>query len=77
MAYVITQACVGVKDHGCTRVCPCDCIHDAGDQLVIDPEICIDFGACVPACPVSAIYHEDDVPADALEAVERNRLFFR
>jgi ferredoxin len=31
-------------------------------MLVIDPEVCIDCGACIPECPVQAIYVEEDVP---------------
>ena len=31
-------------------------------MLVIDPEVCIDCGACIPECPVQAIYTQDDVP---------------
>lgn len=76
MAYVITSACAGTKDGACTQVCPKDCIHDAGDQFVIDPDECIDCGACVPACPVGAIFYELDVPAEHLASVERNRQFF-
>ncbi len=70
MAYVITDACIGTKDRSCVDVCPVDCIHDDGDadqMLYIDPDECIDCGACEPACPVSAIFAEDDVP-DNLKA---------
>ena len=28
-------------------------------MLFIDPEECIDCGACVPECPVEAIFPED------------------
>jgi ferredoxin len=31
-------------------------------MLYIDPDECIDCGACVPECPVEAIFAEDDVP---------------
>jgi len=31
-------------------------------MLVIDPEVCIDCGACIPECPVQAIYVEEDLP---------------
>ena len=31
-------------------------------MLYIDPVVCIDCGACVPVCPVEAIYAEDDLP---------------
>lgn len=69
MAFVIAEPCVGVKDTACVDVCPCDCIHPRKDepgfvtaaQLYIDPDDCIDCGACVPACPVSAIFHADDL----------------
>lgn len=67
MAYVITAPCIDVQDQACVEVCPVDCIHfDEGDDkmLYISPDECIDCGACEPACPVSAIYAEDDVPAD-------------
>ena len=35
---------------------------EVSDQLYIDPVECIDCGACVPVCPVSAIYAADDLP---------------
>jgi len=35
----------------------------AGLQLYIDPEECIDCGACAPVCPVQAIFNEDELPA--------------
>ncbi|MEU4377220.1 4Fe-4S dicluster domain-containing protein [Pseudonocardia alni] len=67
MAYVITEPCVGTKDRTCVEYCPVDCIHPLeGDeettQLYIDPESCIDCGACVPQCPVEAIYLDTEVP---------------
>ena len=67
MTYDITQPCVDVMDKSCVDVCPVDCIHfeeGTDRKLYIDPDECIDCGACEPACPVSAIFAEDDVPAD-------------
>ena len=32
--------------------------------FAIDPDDCIDCALCVPECPVSAIYAEEDVPGD-------------
>src|SRR5712691_11301391 len=32
------------------------------EKLYIDPTECIDCGACVPVCPVSAIFPLDDLP---------------
>lgn len=64
MTYIIAEPCVGVKDTACVDVCPVDCIHGNDDdtQLYINPEECIDCGACEPACPVQAIFPEDEVP---------------
>jgi NAD-dependent dihydropyrimidine dehydrogenase PreA subunit len=67
MTYVITEPCIDVLDKSCVEVCPVDCIHyDEGEDrmLYIDPDECIDCGACEPACPVTAIFAEDDVPDD-------------
>jgi Fe-S-cluster-containing hydrogenase component 2 len=57
-----------------------DCIHDEGDvdqMLYIDPDECIDCGACEPACPVSAIFAEDDVPDNAKKFIEINALWYK
>jgi ferredoxin len=32
--------------------------------MYIDPDTCIDCGACIPECPYDAIFEEDDVPED-------------
>jgi len=31
--------------------------------IYIDPDTCIDCGACVPECPFAAIFPEDEVPS--------------
>ncbi|MGI8927079.1 MAG: 4Fe-4S dicluster domain-containing protein [Tepidiformaceae bacterium] len=67
MTYTITTPCIDLLDQSCVEVCPVDCIHfDEGEDrmLYINPDECIDCGACEPACPVTAIFAEDDVPAD-------------
>jgi ferredoxin len=33
-------------------------------MLYIHPEECIDCEACVPECPVEAIFHEDNLPSE-------------
>ncbi|MFC3860929.1 ferredoxin [Deinococcus antarcticus] len=76
MPHVITSPCIGTKDQACTEVCPVECIYDAGEMLLIHPDECIDCGACVPACPVSAIYPEEDVPAEENAYIEKNRAYF-
>ena len=45
-------------------------------MYLIHPDECIDCGACVPACPVSAIYPEEDTPAGEIEYIQKNRAFF-
>ena len=62
MTYIIAEPCIDIKDKSCVDVCPVDCIHEAERILVIDPEECIDCGACEPECPVEAIFPEDALP---------------
>jgi ferredoxin len=62
VTYVIAEPCIDIKDKSCIDVCPVDCIHEAARMLVIDPEECIDCGACEPECPVEAIFPEDALP---------------
>jgi len=63
VTYVIAEPCIDVKDGACVDVCPVDCIHEVERMFVIDPEECIDCGACEPECPVEAIFPEDALPA--------------
>jgi len=72
MTYVVTSACLGTRDQSCIEVCPVDCIHDAGEMLLIDPTECIDCGACEPECPVEAICHDAVVPEAERELVAIN-----
>lgn len=79
MTYTITAPCIDVQDQACVEVCPVDCIHfDEGDDrmLYINPDECIDCGACEPACPVTAIFAEDDVPGDQAAYKEINVLWY-
>jgi ferredoxin len=62
VTYIIAEPCIDIKDLSCVDVCPVDCIHQADRILVIDPEECIDCGACEPECPVEAIFPEDALP---------------
>jgi NAD-dependent dihydropyrimidine dehydrogenase PreA subunit len=43
----------------------------------IDPEECIDCGACLPVCPVEAIYPDDDIPEGQEKYLEINAAFFQ
>ena len=80
MAYYITETCIDVKDKGCVEVCPVDCIHpidgEGEPMLYIDPDECIDCGACEPECPVEAIFAEEDMPEDQDRFVEINTKYF-
>ncbi len=84
MAYVIAEPCIGTKDTACVDACPVDCIHpkkdedgyDASNQLFIDPQECIDCGACVPVCPVSAIFALDDLPEKWANYAQSNATHF-
>jgi ferredoxin len=61
-------------------VCPVDCIHDDGDAdriLYINPEECIDCGACEPACPVTAIFVDYDTPKQWSKFGEINALWYK
>ena len=91
MPFVIARSCAACVDTACVDVCPTDVIHgplplDAlragaprpeGMQLFIDPDGCIDCAACVPECPVDAIFDEDELPEEFAGDAERNARFFR
>jgi len=72
MAYVVTEPCIGVKDHACVDVCPVDCFYEGEDHILIHPEECIDCGACVPECPVDAIFDGSDVPEHWKDYIAKN-----
>jgi ferredoxin len=79
MAHVITELCL--RDGACSEVCPVDCIvpgpaDEGWMTYYVDPVTCIDCGACVLECPVDAIHPEDEVPAQYVDWIEKNRAFF-
>jgi ferredoxin len=49
-----------------------------GKQLFINPNDCIDCGACVPECPVDAIYSNEKEAIDLgdIESVYKNYNFY-
>jgi len=49
-----------------------DAFREGPNFLVIDPIECIDCDACVPECPVEAIYPDDEVPVEWEEYIELN-----
>jgi NAD-dependent dihydropyrimidine dehydrogenase PreA subunit len=84
VTYIIAEPCINTKDTACVDVCPVDCIHPKKDEeefasfemLYIDPDECIDCGACVPACPVAAIFAQEDLPEKWAQFVEINAKWF-
>ena len=80
MAYVITSLCTRVGD--CVEVCPVSCIvpgpkgNADWPYFYIDPDTCIDCGACAAACPSDAIFPEDEVPAEHAADIDLNRRFY-
>lgn len=64
MTFVVTENCRRCRYTDCVAVCPVDCFHGDEEMLYIDPDLCIDCGACVPECPVEAIFEEGLLPAE-------------
>jgi ferredoxin len=54
-------------------VCPVECFYEGEQMLYIHPDECIDCEACVPECPVEAIFHEDNLAEDMLPFKELNK----
>ncbi|SFF21178.1 4Fe-4S binding domain-containing protein [Paenibacillus algorifonticola] len=77
MPFVITGACILEKAADCVDVCPVDCIVEGGDQYFINPDICIDCGACEAACPVGAVYYEEDLPEQQIKYMDKALEFFK
>jgi NAD-dependent dihydropyrimidine dehydrogenase PreA subunit len=85
MTYIIAESCINVKDASCVDVCPVDCIHPRKDesefaesmQLYINPDECIDCGACEPSCPVTAIFPEAELPEKWKDYIRINRDYYK
>lgn len=75
MAYIVAEPCINCKYTDCVAVCPVDCFYAGKNFLVINPDECIDCGACEPECPVTAIFEEDELPAKWSNYVELNEKF--
>ena len=67
MTHITTRLCL--RDTACVEVCPVECMvlgfpEEEWPWLYIDPDTCIDCGACIPECPYEAIFPEEEVPFD-------------
>ena len=79
MTHVIVSLCQ--RDALCLEVCPVECIvagnpEDEWPTYMIDPDSCIDCGACVAECPYDAIFPDDEVPEEYTAAIELNARFY-
>lgn len=82
MAYAITDTCI--KDSLCVNACPTDCIHPKEDepgfaeatQMYVDPENCIDCGACVGVCTSDSMFAADQLPEDKQEFLAKNAAYY-
>ncbi len=72
MAFVVTEPCRGCKHQDCVEVCPMKCFYQDESMLYIDPDECIHCGACVPECPVEAIFDEAEVPSQWTSYIQLN-----
>lgn len=72
MAYIVTEPCINCKYTNCAAVCPVDAFREGPNFLTIDPLECIDCDACVPECPVEAIFPDDEVPEKWEHYIELN-----
>ena len=79
MTYIIVEPCIGVKDKSCIDVCPMDCLHgnDSDEMVYVDPEECIDCAACIPECPVDAIFAESETPEKWKHFIQINADYFK
>ncbi|ADG97315.1 4Fe-4S ferredoxin iron-sulfur binding domain protein [Segniliparus rotundus DSM 44985] len=76
MAFVVAEPCVDVIDRSCVEECPVDCMYLGKRMVYINPDLCIDCGACESVCPVEAIYNEEDLPDEWSAFKEANAQFF-
>ncbi len=75
MAYVVADPCVKCKYTDCVAVCPVDCFYEGKNSLAINPDECIDCGACEPECPTTAIFEESELPSKWAVYKDLNAVF--
>jgi ferredoxin len=72
MAYVVTENCLDCKFTSCAAVCPVQAFREGPDMLYIDPDTCIDCNACVPECPVEAIFPDYELSGEQKKWIKIN-----
>lgn len=76
MSFVILSPCIGEKAGECVDVCPVDCIEEAEDQYLLNPEICIDRGACQVVFPVDAKEEEYELTSEQMPFLKKAEKYF-
>ena len=64
MTYIVAEPCIECKYTDCAAVCPVEAFHELPDRLLINPDTCIDCDACLPECPVEAIFSDMSIPPE-------------
>ena len=72
MSYIVTDHCVDCKYTDCVAVCPVDAFHEGPRMVYINPDTCVNCDACVPACPIEAIFSEENLPAKSQSWIQLN-----
>ncbi len=72
MTHVVTKPCYECKYTDCVTVCPTEAFREGEKMLYIDPDACIDCEACIPECPVEAIFLDENVPEEWEEYIAMN-----
>jgi len=72
VTYIVTAHCVDCKYTDCVTVCPVDAFHAGPRMVYINPDTCVNCDACVPSCPVEAIFSEDNLPESMKPYLEIN-----
>lgn len=65
MTTLVTDNCQRCRFTECVTSCPVSAFHAGEDMLFINPDVCVDCGACIPKCPVQAIYEDLDLPDES------------
>jgi ferredoxin len=73
MPHIVNDNCRQCLFTDCVEHCPVQCFHADGERTYIDPDVCIDCGACVPACPVQAISEVVDYSDEEEHWLDVNR----
>lgn len=62
MTTLVTDNCQRCRFTECVTACPVAAFRAGKEMLYIDPDVCVDCGACIPKCPVQAISEDLDLP---------------